>query len=336
MQIDEKYMARALELAALGCGHVSPNPMVGAVVVDHNGRIIGEGYHRQYGAAHAEVNAIASVRDKSALRESTIYVTLEPCSHYGKTPPCAKLIIDSEIPRVVVGASDPFKEVAGRGVKMLRDAGIEVVEDVMDSECRRLNARFMTAHEQQRPFVTLKWAQSSDGFMDSDRPDGQPARFSTSLSSMLVHRLRSLHDTIAIGSGTAIADNPRLDCRTWQGRSPQPVIFDRRRRINPSLLHAQRKPIILSDYDSIAEALSQLYSMGYTSLLVEGGALLLNAFLDSGIWDVAHIETSPIVLQGHGRTKSPILPSEPATTFDVGTNIINIYSRNHLFSVKNL
>ena len=192
MNIEEKYMRRALELARHGLGNTSPNPMVGAVIVDNSGRIIGEGYHRRCGEGHAEVNAIASVADadRGALRDATMYVTLEPCSHYGKTPPCAKLIIDTGIPRVVVGAGDPFKEVAGRGIRMMREAGIEVAEGIMAAESRALNRRFMTAHEQQRPFVTLKWARSADGFMDSDRADGQPAKFSTPLTAMLVHRLR--------------------------------------------------------------------------------------------------------------------------------------------------
>lgn len=299
-------MRRALELARHGLGNTSPNPMVGAVIVDNNGRIIGEGYHRRCGEGHAEVNAVASVKDKSLLKDSTIYVTLEPCSHYGKTPPCARLIINSGIPRVVVGAGDPFKEVAGRGIRMLREAGVEVVEDVLAEESCKLNRRFMTAHKAARPFITLKWAQSSDGFMDSDRADGNPAKFSTLLTSSLMHRLRSLHDAILVGSGTIIADNPRLDCRLWPGRSPKPIILDRSKRINAAELKMSH-PIILSDYSNLRNAVEMLYKKGITSVLVEGGAKVIQAFINENLWDVARIETAPSVLGVHGRVKSPAL-----------------------------
>lgn len=299
-------MRRALELARHGLGNTSPNPMVGAVIVDNNGRIIGEGYHRRCGEGHAEVNAVASVKDKSLLKDSTIYVTLEPCSHYGKTPPCARLIINSGIPRVVVGAGDPFKEVAGRGIRMLREAGVEVVEDVLAEESCKLNRRFMTAHKAARPFITLKWAQSSDGFMDSDRADGNPAKFSTLLTSSLMHRLRSLHDAILVGSGTVIADNPRLDCRLWPGRSPKPIILDRSKRINAAELKMSH-PIILSDYSNLRNAVEMLYKKGITSVLVEGGAKVIQAFINENLWDVARIETAPSALGVHGRVKSPAL-----------------------------
>lgn len=299
-------MRRALQLARHGMGNTSPNPMVGAVIVDRNGKIIGEGYHRRCGEGHAEVNAVASVKDKGLLTDSTIYVTLEPCSHYGKTPPCAKLIIDSKIPRVVVAAGDPFKEVAGRGINMLRKAGIEVVEGVLADESRELNRRFMTAHTLGRPYVTLKWAQSADGFMDSDRADGSPAKFSTSLTSTLVHRLRSLHDAILVGSGTVLADNPRLDTRLWPGRSPRPVILDRRSRIDTSSLN-MKNPIVLREFTSIHDALCQLYAQGITSVLVEGGATTLQAFIDEKIWDMARVETAPLTLGNAGRVKAPAL-----------------------------
>ena len=323
MHYDEKFMRRALDLAAHGLGNTSPNPMVGAVLVDPQGNIIGEGYHRRCGEGHAEVNAIASVKDKSLLSDSTIYVTLEPCSHYGKTPPCAKLIIDSEIPRVVVGAGDPFPMVAGRGIRMLRDAGVEVVENVLADESRRLNHRFFTAHTVARPFVTLKWAQSADGFMDSDRPDGHPHRFSSRLGSMLVHRLRSLHDAILVGAGTALADNPRLDCRLWPGRSPRPVVLDRHGVVDPSAL-AMHDPII-SNRSEIRDLLSDLYSQGITSLLVEGGARMLSAFISSGLWDNARVEVSPICLGSSGRVSAPVIPLLPARSYKVDRNTVYEY-----------
>ncbi len=333
---DSAYMQRAIELASHGCGSTSPNPMVGAVIVDGNGKIIGEGYHRRCGEGHAEVNAIASVKERAKLCKATMYVTLEPCSHFGRTPPCAQLIIDTGIPKVVIGSGDPFKKVAGRGIEMLRNAGIEVVEGVLSNECRKLNARFMTAHEQQRPFITLKWAQSSDGFMDSDRPNGSPARFSTPLTSALVHRLRSLHDAIGIGSSTALSDNPHLDCRLWCGKSPQPIIFDRRRRINQECLCMPVTPIILSNYQNISEATSILYKKGITSLLIEGGAELLNTFIDADLWDVIRVETAPFSLASHGRISAPQIKCKNVKSFDLDGNHIDIYSKNPLFHVKNL
>lgn len=311
MTYDEKYMRRALALARHGLGNTSPNPMVGAVVVSPSGEIIGEGYHRRCGEGHAEVNAIASVpADKRGmLKDSTMYVTLEPCSHYGKTPPCAKLIIDTGIPRVVVGASDPFKEVSGRGISMLREAGVEVVEGVLADESRALNRRFMTAHEQGRPFVCLKWAQSADGFMDSDRPEGHPEVFSTSLTARLMHRERSLYDAILVGSGTAIADNPSLSNRLWPGRSPRPVVLDRRGRVGAENLKMQA-PLIL-DSPTVADALYEMYARGITSVLVEGGTSVLQSFIDSGLWDKVRIEVSPKLLGEHGRTSAPKIPLQP-------------------------
>ena len=274
MQIDTKYMKRALQLARLGEGLVSPNPMVGAVIVAADGKIIGEGYHHRYGGPHAEVNAVNSVRDSDRylLSDSAIYVTLEPCSHYGKTPPCAKLIIDTGIPRVAVGSADPFKEVSGRGIRMLRDAGVEVVEDVMREECDALNVRFLTAHRLGRPWIQLKWAQSADGFMAGIDKDGKPfpVKFSTPVSSVRMHRRRSMVDAIMVGKNTLNIDKPRLDCRYWPGRAP--------RRVEPRHdLEAQMR---------------ELYKEGVTSLMVEGGPTLLQSFIDIGLYDDVKIETS--------------------------------------------
>ena len=221
-----QYMRRCLQLAACGRGRVSPNPMVGAVIVC-DGKIVGEGYHRQFGGPHAEVNAVASMRDPECLSRSTLYVSLEPCSHYGKTPPCSRLIIEKKIPRVVVGCLDPFPSVSGRGVAMLREAGVEVVTGVLEAECRALNAAFMTAHERQRPYVVLKWAQSRDGFIDRRRrPEEAPCRFSDAQTSLFVHRLRAGCDAILVGARTAWLDNPTLTLRLWPGRrSPLRVVL---------------------------------------------------------------------------------------------------------------
>ncbi len=329
---DIKYMRRALELAALGMGSTSPNPMVGAVIVAPDGRIIGEGWHRRYGSWHAEVNTVNSVapEDRHLLRQSSIYVTLEPCSHYGKTPPCSRLIIDTGMPRVVVGAADPFREVAGRGVAMLRQAGIEVIEGVLADESRSLNAKFITAHEQQRPFVTLKWAQSADGFIDSDRPQGHAEKFSTRLTSLICHRQRALHDAILTGSGTILADHPRLDCRLWSGRSPRPVVVDRRGRLTQA--DVPPHTLLLHDCDSIADLLARLYAEGITSVLVEGGAQMLQSFIDSGLWDQARVETVWRVLGAHGTVRSPRIDAKPSATVNFSHGKMEHYANNLLLT----
>lgn len=332
MEYNEKFMRRALELASRGAGNVSPNPMVGAVIV-HNGRIIGEGYHRRYGQAHAEVNAVNSVSgaDRYLLPESTIYVTLEPCSHYGKTPPCAKLLIDCKIPHVVVGAVDPFSKVSGQGIEMLREAGAEVVTEVLARESQRLNATFFTAHTLATPFVTLKWAQSTDGYMDIKRNAGEPApRFSTQLSTALTHRLRALNDAILTSAVTANADRARLTVRDWHGRAPRPVVIDRSGRLDPSSPLMERDPIIYRD-GSLPEILSDLYaSHGVTSLLVEAGPTMLQAFIDQDLWDVARVETSPVHLEDRGSAPSPRLAGTPYKTIEVDGNRIDLYSQNPL------
>ena len=309
MVIDEKYMRRALQLAALSPYTTHPNPMVGAVIVARD-RIIGEGWHRRCGEAHAEVNAVAAVSeaDRYLLREATIYVTLEPCSHYGKTPPCSKLIIDSGLPRVVVGAVDPFGKVAGRGIAMLREAGIEVVVGVLAEETRRLNRRFFTAHTLRRPFITLKWAQSVDGFMDADRlttPGGAPFRFSTPLSSLLTHRERASVDAIVSTVSTVEADNARLDTRLWAGPSPRRVIVDT--HIDPNAL------------------MHKLYSQGVTSVLVEAGPRFMQSMIDADLWDDVRIETSPVVLGSKGRHRAPSLLMRP----DYTDRIVSMVSPFH-------
>lgn len=350
---DEKYMKRALQLARNGEFYASPNPMVGAVIV-HNDTIIGEGYHRRCGEGHAEVNAVASVSNPELLPHSTIYVTLEPCSHYGKTPPCAQLIIDKRIRRVVIGCLDPFEKVSGNGVKMLRNAGIEVTTRVLEKECRQLNAKFMTAHALKRPFVTLKWAQSADGYIDHHRDaDIRPALFSTPLTSVLTHQLRSVHDAIMVGSGTIIADNPHLGCRLWHGRSPRRVIIDRRGIIpatsqalsikSPSTLYltnTQRRDIPteattihVGEDCSISQILSILYQQGITSLLVEGGRNLLQSFINSGLWDVARIESSSTKLVENGSCKAPILNTPPSHSQKIGENNLYFYFNNELLQV---
>lgn len=302
MEIDERYMHRALELAAMGEIGAHPNPMVGAVIVGPDGTILGEGYHQTCGQAHAEVNAIAAVKKLPTphcpLPTATLYVTLEPCSHYGKTPPCAKLIIESKIPRVVVGMIDPFARVRGRGIAMLRDAGVEVtvLEGEIADACRRLNRRFITAHTLQRPYVAMKWAQTADGYVDRLRtPDEEPLHISTPASRMAVHRYRSTFDAIAVGSTTALMDRPRLDARLWPGgRAPRRVEICR---------------------GDLLTQLHALYRDGVTSLLIEGGPTLLRSFIDANLYDEVRIERSPLPLGAPG------VPA-PAINLDSRVNLL--------------
>lgn len=300
MEVELRFMKRALQLARGGDTMVSPNPMVGAVIIDRDGRIIGEGWHRKWGEGHAEVNAVASVTDKSLLHDCTMYVTLEPCSHYGKTPPCAELIIRSGIPRVVVGCLDPFVKVAGRGVRMLREAGVEVVVPFMEDECKALNRRFMTAHTEGRPFVLLKYAMSSDGYIDTPGP--VPARWSSPATMVLMHAQRARYDAILVGSGTVLHDDPRLDVRLGDQESPrrQPlkVILDRRGRITDDyrITRSTPPPVIYRDGD-LKTILSDLYSRGITSLMVEGGAEVLRSFYEESLWDEVRVEVAPMTLR---------------------------------------
>lgn len=303
-------MNRALLLASKGKGRVSPNPMVGAVIV-HGDRIIGEGYHAYFGGPHAEVNAIGSVKpkDRHLLKDSTIYVTLEPCAHHGKTPPCANLIVDTGIPRVVIGSPDPNPLVAGKGVQILKNAGIEVSQGILEKECRELNPNFMKAHSTRKPRIILKWAQSADGFMASFDEKGCPCacKFSSPLSSVWMHRERAAVDAILVGHHTEEIDKPQLNVRLWGGNSPKKYVAEG--DFNPE------------------EFLLKLREEGLTSLMVEGGALLLNSFISEGLYDEIRIETSPVKLKTG--IKAPHLPAD---VFLEGTemcreNVIQVFRR---------
>ncbi|WP_289621639.1 bifunctional diaminohydroxyphosphoribosylaminopyrimidine deaminase/5-amino-6-(5-phosphoribosylamino)uracil reductase RibD [Bacteroides congonensis] len=308
---EEKYMRRCIELAANGLCNVAPNPMVGAVIVC-DGRIIGEGYHIRCGEAHAEVNAIRSVKDESLLQRSTIYVSLEPCSHYGKTPPCADLIIEKQIPRIVIGCQDPFSKVAGRGIQKLRDAGREVIVGVLEKECQHLIRRFITFNTLHRPFITLKWAESADHFIDIERTNGKPVILSSPLSSMLVHKKRAEADAIMVGRRTALLDNPSLTVRNWYGHNPIRIVLDRSLSLPndlqifdgdiPTLIFTEKKrseekniTYITIDFshNPLIQIMEELYQRKIQSLLVEGGSQLLQSFIDNGLWDEAFIEKCP-------------------------------------------
>ena len=308
---EEKYMRRCIELAKNGLCNVAPNPVVGAVIVC-DGRIIGEGYHVRCGEAHAEVNAIRSVKDESLLKRSTIYVSLEPCSHYGKTPPCADLIIEKQIPRIVIGCRDPFSKVAGRGIQKLQNAGREVIVGVLEKECLHLIRRFITFNTLRRPFITLKWAESADRFIDIERIDGNPVLLSSPLTSMLVHKKRAENTAIMVGRRTALLDNPSLTVRNWYGRNPIRIVLDRNLSLPndlqifngevPTLVftekeHPEEKSVsyITIDFghNPLKLSMEELYQRNIQSLLVEGGSQLLQSFIDNELWDEAYIEKCP-------------------------------------------
>lgn len=317
MNNKEMYMRRAIQLAANGRGYASPNPMVGAVIVAPGGRIIGEGWHRRCGEGHAEVNAVASVRecDRHLLGQSTMFVTLEPCSHHGKTPPCAELILHTGIPRVVVASVDPFEKVAGRGIAMLRQGGIEVETGLLDDVNLRLNRRFFTAHIIHRPYVTLKWARSADGYMDWRRTASRPGpcRFSNSLTSLSTMRMRSLHDAVLTTAATVMADNCRMSVRDWDGRQPRVFIVDRTGKLgrDAEILNVAGRETTVIGADGWRSPL-QLFRMlyehyGVTSVLVEAGPRFLRAILESDVWDAAREEIAPFTLGGRGKKNAPSL-----------------------------
>ncbi len=336
--IHDAYMQRCLDLAIQGLGKVAPNPMVGSVVV-HKDVIIGEGYHRQYGQAHAEVNAINSVVDKSLLAQSTLYVNLEPCSHHGKTPPCADLIVEHKIPRVVIGSGDPNPLVAGKGVERLRKAGVEVTEGVLHEACEFLNRRFFMYHRRQRPYVILKWAQSSDGYM---APEGDEQYWLTGeQSKQLVHQWRTQEQAVLVGTRTALIDNPQLTARLWQGTQPLRVVLDKDLKL-PAHLHLLDGSVatvvfngftndsqpnlerVKVDFTASIEAqvLHELYKRGIASLLIEGGALLLNSFIKLGLWDEARIFTAPVNLQ-RGKQVLPV-QGKVLETCSIGNDMLQL------------
>jgi len=310
MSTPEIFMQRCLELALLGMGDVAPNPMVGCVIVC-DGIIIGEGYHEKIGQPHAEVNAIRSVRNPELLANSTLYVSLEPCAHFGKTPPCSDLIIESHIPRVVIGTVDPFAQVAGKGIERMQKAGIDVSIGMLENECRDLNRRFFTFHEKNRPYILLKWAQTLDGFIDTDRTEVQhPTWITNALSKRLVHKQRSEESAILIGTNTAEFDNPALTVREWTGNQPIRMVIDRTGRLNPDLhlfdgkaltwiftsIRKQetgnRKYITLDfNQNILPQILTELYQHDILSVIVEGGGELLTSFLEIGLWDEAFVYT---------------------------------------------
>ena len=347
MNFDKKYMLRCLELAKNGLGNVAPNPMVGCVIV-YDEKIIGEGYHQEYGNAHAEVNAINSVKNKTLLKESTLYVSLEPCAHFGKTPPCANLIVEHNIPRVVIACVDTFSEVAGKGIEKLKNAGIDVTVGVLEKEALELNKRFFTFHNKKRPYIILKWAETIDGFIDVDRSFDKLRMTNTDnwitspLSKKLVHKWRSEETGILIGTNTALNDNPQLNVREWKGKNPTRIVIDLNNRL-PQHLHIFDKTIptivfslskeseeqnlafvkINDTSKLIVEILTELHRRNIQSVIVEGGATLLQTFIDQNLWDEARV----FVGNKHFKTglKAPNLVGEILSKECIESDVLTVF-----------
>lgn len=342
MREHEKFMKRCVELALNGLGTTYPNPIVGSAIV-HNGAIIGEGWHRKAGEAHAEVNAVNSVKDKSLLAESTLYVTLEPCSHFGKTPPCCDLILDNRIPNVVIGCVDPNEKVAGKGIAKLRASGRNVTVGILERDCIELNKRFFAFQNKKRPYVILKWAQSHDHLLAPlQKTQNKPIWLTNTFSRQLVHKWRTQEHAILVGTQTAIDDNPSLTARDWHGNNPIRIVLDRSHRIPKEnhIFDSQAKTIAISeqpidfvqtelvsfDANLAAGICDALWRNDIQSVIVEGGRRLLQTFLDSGMWDEARIFTSKTRLEKG--IAAPDFFADPEQRMDIMGDELLIY-RNY-------
>jgi len=340
---DEVFMQRCIELAKLGEGNVAPNPMVGAVIV-LKGKIIGEGYHREYGQAHAEVNAVNSVLDKDSLKKATIYVSLEPCAHFGKTPPCADLIVQYQFKKVVIGCLDTFSEVSGKGIKRLTDVGIEVVVGVLEKECRILNKRFFTFHEKKRPYIILKWAQTKDGFLDKNRDEASKGVnwISSPETQILVHQWRSEEQAILVGRKTVENDNPSLTVREVNGKNPIRILIDSQLKISSdsNIFNSDAKTIILNKIKSEETAnckwvklndlntdsiLKILYELNIQSVFIEGGSKTLQHFIVDHSWDEARVIVGNTNF--NDGLKAPKINYIPTEKFSFSTDKIYIYTK---------
>jgi diaminohydroxyphosphoribosylaminopyrimidine deaminase/5-amino-6-(5-phosphoribosylamino)uracil reductase len=340
----EIYMKRCLQLAKNGLGTTYPNPLVGSVIV-HNGKIIGEGWHKKAGEPHAEVNAINSVKNKELLSESTIYVSLEPCSHFGKTPPCANLIIEHKIPKVVIGCIDSFSEVAGKGIEKLTNAGCKITLNILEKECLAINKRFFTFHNKKRPYITLKWAETADGFI---APLNNESKTSIAISNIysrqLVHKYRTEERAILVGTNTVLNDNPNLDARDWFGHHPIRIILDRKNKIpddfhiknkkNPTIIFTEEENCVDSEnciyefsiFDMllISNILNNLYKKNIQSILVEGGSITLQQFIDNNLWDEARIFSSENnITEG---IKKPEFKYNSKQEIKIKNNLLKIYT----------
>jgi diaminohydroxyphosphoribosylaminopyrimidine deaminase/5-amino-6-(5-phosphoribosylamino)uracil reductase len=331
VKIHEFYIKRCIELAKYGLPAAMPNPSVGAVIVFKN-KIIGEGYTSAYGGNHAEVNAINGVKDKTLLSKSTIYVSLEPCSHFGKTPPCSDLIIKYKIPNVVIGTIDSNIKVAGQGIKKLREAGINVIVGILEAECRESNKRFFTFHEKKRPYIILKWAESEDGFIaPSSKNEQKPVWITNVYSRQLVHKWRSEEAAILVGTQTVIDDNPRLDVRDWSGKNPTRIVLDKNNRIpkESHIFDIRQKTLVISDKticysDNIAlQIASFLFDNNLQSLIVEGGRQTLQTFIDANLWDEARVFNGKEMFSSG--TKAPNITGKIVAKSKIGSDELLIY-----------
>lgn len=354
MTTDERYMTRCIELARCGELGAAPNPMVGAVIVCDD-RIIGEGYHIRCGGPHAEVNAFRSVKDESLLLKSTLYVSLEPCAHFGKTPPCAALVVEKRVRRVVVGCVDPFAKVQGRGIQMIREAGIEVEVGVLEEECKALNRRFFTFHTLQRPYITLKWAQTHDGIMGICNNGGPSDRLYISCPQAMrrVHHLRATHNAILVGYNTVKTDNPSLTTRCYDGPNPLRVVIDPHGHLTreyrvfnteaPTIVFGYKANETLQDVpnvrfcqlqdndDVLPQVMRQLHADNIQSVLVEGGRATLDAFLQSSLWDYIHVEHAAMEAKPHLTSQTPVmapvLDLVPDEIESIGTSKVYHYNK---------
>lgn len=350
MTTDEQYMLRCLELARLGAGKVSPNPLVGCVIV-HQGKIIGEGWHKAYGGPHAEVNAIASVSDQTLLSQATVYVNLEPCSHFGKTPPCADLLIKHNVKEVVVGMIDPFAAVSGSGIQKLKQANISVRVGVLEEECRELNKRFITFHTQKRPYIILKWAQTADGKIAPDKLTmseevfAQKSKITGETVRTLVHKWRGEEDAIMVGTQTVLTDNPQLNTRAYPGKNPVRITLDRTGRLfsNLHVFDNTQPTLIFTDNASLAshnqieyervdfsqpiwpQVLVALHARNIQSVIVEGGAFTLHSLITDGLWDEAQVFQSTTVM-GEG-VNAPHVSGKLTAHYLIDHTQLTIYSR---------
>jgi diaminohydroxyphosphoribosylaminopyrimidine deaminase/5-amino-6-(5-phosphoribosylamino)uracil reductase len=343
MTPEHLLMQRTFDLARMGIASVSPNPRVGCVIVK-DGEIIGEGWHKKYGEAHAEVNAVASVNDKSHLKDSVVYVNLEPCSHTGKTPPCTDLLIQHKVKKVVISNLDTNPLVAGEGIKKLQESGIEVVTGILEKEGRELNKRFFIYHEKKRPFILLKWAQTIDGFMAHGNYESR--WISSEFSRQLVHRWRSEEDAVLVGTKTAAHDNPNLTVRDWSGRNPVRLVIDRFLRLSDRLHifdksvptvcfnllkheeHVNLKLVRLDEADFIPQLLAWLYKEKIQSVMVEGGSLTLSLFINAGLWDEARVFTSSRSF--YKGIKAPFYQGDLVLREQVSTDFLEVFQRHLL------
>lgn len=346
MKTDEKYMRRCIELAKNGLGTTYPNPLVGSVIV-YDGKIIGEGWHKKSGEPHAEVNAVNSVKDKSLLKQATIYVSLEPCSHFGKTPPCCDLIIENEIPNVVIGTVDPNIKVAGNGIKKLIEAGKKVTVGILEAECNELNKRFFTFHKKKRPYVILKWAESQDGFIAPlTKLEQKPVWITNEFSRQLVHKWRSEEQAILVGTNTVIDDNPKLDVRNWKGNNPIRIVLDPNNRIPKAsnIFDNQVKTIIFSkstpssteenitfevidfEQNPAQQILHVLYKHQIQSVIIEGGRQTLQTFIDENLWDEVRIFKGNNCFENG--IKAPIIALKNIEKHSINNDEL-IIARNH-------